>query len=144
MSCGGGCRHGSDLALLWLWHGLAATAPIWPLAWEPAYAAGAAQEMAKRQKKKKRRTSCCTALIFIPWPMLMKYSVSGCCYSSDKGKRDISNNQLALKTTACRSHTSLLPIFYWPKKITWFLLTSAKREWIINPPKGKKHNGKRK
>ena len=27
-----------------------ATAPIRPLAWEPPYAAGAAQEMAKRQK----------------------------------------------------------------------------------------------
>ena len=32
----------------------AATAPIRPLAWEPPYAAGAAQEMAKRQKKKKK------------------------------------------------------------------------------------------
>ena len=31
-----------------------ATAPFRPLAWEPAYAAGAAQEMAKRQKKKKK------------------------------------------------------------------------------------------
>ena len=31
-----------DLALLWLWHRLAATAPIVPLAWEPPYAMGAA------------------------------------------------------------------------------------------------------
>ena len=31
-----------------LWHRLAATAPIQPLAWESPYAAGAAQEMAKR------------------------------------------------------------------------------------------------
>ena len=29
-----------------------ATAPIQPLAWEPPYAAGAAQEMAKKKKKK--------------------------------------------------------------------------------------------
>ena len=29
-----------------------ATAPIGPLAWEPPYAAGAAQEMAKKTKKK--------------------------------------------------------------------------------------------
>ena len=29
------------------------TAPIQPLAWEPPYATGAAQEMAKGQKKKK-------------------------------------------------------------------------------------------
>ena len=50
MSCGVGRRLGSDPALLWLWCKLAATAPIRPLAWEPPYAAGAAQEMAKRQK----------------------------------------------------------------------------------------------
>jgi len=37
--------------LLWLWRRLAATTPIQPLAWEPPYAEGAAQEMAKRQKK---------------------------------------------------------------------------------------------
>ena len=37
-----------------LWRRLVATAPIRPLAWEPPYAAGAAQEMAKRQKKEKR------------------------------------------------------------------------------------------
>ena len=41
-----------DPALLWPSCRLAATAPISPLAWEPPYAAGAAQEMAKRQKKK--------------------------------------------------------------------------------------------
>ena len=51
MSCGVGCRCGSDPALLWLWRRLAATAPIRPLAWEPPYAVGAAQEKAKRQKK---------------------------------------------------------------------------------------------
>ena len=33
-----------------------ATAPIQPLAWEPPYAAGAAQEKAKRQKNKKQKT----------------------------------------------------------------------------------------
>ena len=32
-----------------------ATAPIGPLAWEPPYAAGAAQEIAKRPKKKKKK-----------------------------------------------------------------------------------------
>ena len=50
MSCGVGCRHGSDPALLWLWRGLAATAPIQPLAWEPPYAMGAALK-SKKQKK---------------------------------------------------------------------------------------------
>ena len=51
-----------DPKLLWLWCRPVATAPIQPLAWEPPYAAGAAQEIAtttttttttKRQKKKK-------------------------------------------------------------------------------------------
>ena len=41
--------------LLWLWCRPAATAPIRPLAWEPPYAAGVTQEMAKRQKGKKER-----------------------------------------------------------------------------------------
>ena len=41
--------------LLWLWCRPAATAWIRPLAWEPPYAAGAAQEMAKIQKKKKKK-----------------------------------------------------------------------------------------
>ena len=50
-----GRRCGSDPPLLWLWYRLAATAPIGPLAWEPPYAAGAAQEIAKRQKKKKKK-----------------------------------------------------------------------------------------
>ena len=36
--------------MLWLWHRLAATAPIRPLAWEPPYAVGAALEKVKRQK----------------------------------------------------------------------------------------------
>ena len=53
MSCGVGRRHSLDLALLWLWCRLAATALIWPLAWQPPHATGAALEKAKRQKKKK-------------------------------------------------------------------------------------------
>ena len=49
MSCGVGHRlGGSDPALLWLWHRLAAVAPIRPLAFEPPYAAGVAL---KRQNK---------------------------------------------------------------------------------------------
>ena len=52
VSCGVDCRHGSDLALLWLWCRPAAVALIQPLAWEPLYAAGVAL---KRQKTKKRK-----------------------------------------------------------------------------------------
>ena len=50
-----GCRHGSDPELLWLLRSPAATAPIRPLTWEPPYAVGTAQEMAKRPKKKKKK-----------------------------------------------------------------------------------------
>ena len=53
MNCGVGCRRGLDPALLWLWRRLVATASIRPLGWEPPYAAGAAQEIAKETKKKK-------------------------------------------------------------------------------------------
>src|SRR5512145_2039697 len=69
MSCGVGCRRGSDPAVLWLWLRPVATAPIQSLAWEPPYAAGAAQERAtitttttttkktkdKKKKKKKKK-----------------------------------------------------------------------------------------
>ena len=47
MSCGIGCRYGLDTLLLWCRpEGITA---IWPLAWEPPYAAGEAL------KKKKKR-----------------------------------------------------------------------------------------
>ena len=44
MTCGVGPRHDSDLALLWLWCRLVATAPIRPLARELSYASGVALE----------------------------------------------------------------------------------------------------
>ena len=52
MSCGVGCRHGSELVLLWLWCRPAAIAPIQPLAWEPSYATSIALKRQKDQKKK--------------------------------------------------------------------------------------------
>ena len=52
-----------DPALLWLWCRLAATAPIRPLAWEPPYATGAAQEMAKKRPKRKEKN---TATVGVP------------------------------------------------------------------------------
>ena len=48
MSSGIVSRHGSDLALLWLWCRPAAATSIRPLAWELPYAMGVAL---KRQKK---------------------------------------------------------------------------------------------
>ena len=53
MICGVGRRHGSGLALLWLWCRPEASAPTGPLAWEPPYAAEVALEKEKKKKKKK-------------------------------------------------------------------------------------------
>ena len=71
---GVGHRRGLDPTFLWLWFWRrpVATAPIRPLAWEPPYAAGAAQEIAtttttKRQKtkKKKRKNFKICLLVFL-------------------------------------------------------------------------------
>ena len=51
MSCGIGRRCSLDLALLWLWCRLAATAPIRMLAWELPYATGSALKGKKKKKK---------------------------------------------------------------------------------------------
>ena len=55
MSCGVGCRRGSNLALPWLWWRPAAIAPISPLAWEPPYAMGVALKRRKKEKKERER-----------------------------------------------------------------------------------------
>ena len=67
MSCGVGCRHGSDPALLWLWCRPTATALIRPLAWEPPYAVGAAKEIAKRQKKQKTKNKKTGVPVVAQW-----------------------------------------------------------------------------
>ena len=57
MSCGIGCRRGSDPTLLWLWHRPVATAPIQPHM-EPGnlhMPREAAQEIAKKRQKKKKK-----------------------------------------------------------------------------------------
>jgi len=69
-----------DPELLWLWRRLAATALIRPLAWEPPYAAGAAQEMAKKTKKKKKkrereRETLVQPLWKIVWSFLRKLNL---------------------------------------------------------------------
>ena len=51
MSYGVGRRHGSDPALLWLWHRPAATALFRPLVWEPPYATSVALKRPKKKKK---------------------------------------------------------------------------------------------
>ena len=52
MSYGVGHRRSLDLALLWLWHRLAATAPLRPLAWEPPSAVSVALKSKKIKKIK--------------------------------------------------------------------------------------------
>ena len=64
MSCGIGCRHGSDPALLWLWHRPAATALIRTLAWGPPYAVGAALEKTKKKKKKEDKRKSILGTVF--------------------------------------------------------------------------------
>ena len=54
MSCGVGCRCGLDLTLLWLWCWPAAVALIRSLAWELAYAAGAALKKKKSIRSEKK------------------------------------------------------------------------------------------
>ena len=51
MSCGVGRRHGTDLALLWQWCRLAATALTQPLSWEFPNAVGMALKRKKRRQK---------------------------------------------------------------------------------------------
>jgi len=65
VSCGGGHRGSSDPTLLWLWHRLAATALIGPLAWEPPYATGAGLEKDKK-KKLFLPKGLCTHCTFFP------------------------------------------------------------------------------
>jgi len=55
MSCGVGCRHGSDPELPWLWHRPVATPPIRPLAWESPCATSMALEDKKKKKRKKEK-----------------------------------------------------------------------------------------
>ena len=52
-----GCRYGSDLALLWLWHRLATTAQIQPLTWEPPYAMGEPLKSKNKQMNKQKNKS---------------------------------------------------------------------------------------
>ena len=48
---GVGCRHSSDVALLWPWRRLAAAAPVQPLAWELPYTIGVALKKKRKEKK---------------------------------------------------------------------------------------------
>jgi len=55
-----------DPVLLWLWCGLAAAAPIRPLAWEFAYALGAALKRQNKQTKqnKTKNPQCISTVLY--------------------------------------------------------------------------------
>ena len=78
MSYAVGCRCGSDLSLLWLWHKLAAAAPIQILAWELPYATGVA--LKKRRKKKNPKTPLMMTITFTDYltgqPKLVDWKIS--------------------------------------------------------------------
>ena len=67
MSSGVGRKCSSDLALLWLWHGLAAIAQIRLLAWEPLYAAGRALKRQRNKQKQKKPTRKQTKVVECPY-----------------------------------------------------------------------------
>ena len=69
MSCGVGCRCSSDPALLWLWHKLAASAPIWPLIWELPHAL----HVALKNKKKRKDEQFFSMIRRYKWPFLKIY-----------------------------------------------------------------------
>jgi len=55
VSCGVGHRHGSDMALLWLWCRLAAVPRIRTLAWDSPCAVGEALKKQTNKKKNKKK-----------------------------------------------------------------------------------------
>ena len=65
--------------MLWLWRRPVATAPIQPLAWESPYAAGVAQEMAKRQKKKKEPFNTVSMRVWVLSLALLSGLRTQCC-----------------------------------------------------------------
>ena len=62
---------------LWLWHRLAATAPIQPLAWDPPYAVG---EALKRQKNKIYATNITTRSLWMQYLILTCINIFLCSF----------------------------------------------------------------
>ena len=105
MSCGVGHRRGSDLALLWLWHRLAATAPIRPLAWELPYAVGVALEKKKKQNKTKKPSTYQSGVVCHFLGSLFALGVWGSVSDFTQGNPEVSNeHSLVLPSTFITSH----------------------------------------
>ena len=84
MSCSVGHKHGSDPALLWLWHRPAATAPIRLLAWELPYAAGVVLKRRKTGGKKSVLIVCCGNNTWLAFPFLSDFKVPWLEITEDK------------------------------------------------------------
>ena len=111
MSCGIGCRHGSNPTLLWLCRRLAATATIRPLAWEPPYAASV---VLKKQKNKKEQEGG-QAVLSVP-----RASGAGGAVCLILPQH-LNNDNIAPCTPACgcfRTHSSTLTLAVF-SPLTW-------------------------
>ena len=65
MSCGVGCRGGSDPELLWLWCESAAVAPVLSLAWEFSYVDGVVLKSNKKKKRKEKIKKASQVILMI-------------------------------------------------------------------------------
>ena len=107
MSCGVGCRCGSDPVWLWLWCRLAAVAPIGPLAWEPS------STLKRKKKKKKERNEVCPTPCKGPATQQVFnkcYLTSGPC-SACNLMAFHSEASLSLDRQYCPAHWQLTPCF---------------------------------
>ena len=115
MSCGVGRRCGSDLAFLWLWYRLVATALIRPLAWEPPYALGSALKGQKTTtttttKRRRRRKKVPSQILRSSTLQLLSRTVySGfCCCFSLNVSHFLSKGKIYRGITASSRHSHCL------------------------------------
>ena len=73
MSSGVGRKCSLDLALLWLWHRLAATAPIQPVSWELPYAMGTVLKIQKKKTMTQKDT--CTRMFIATLSTIAKTDI---------------------------------------------------------------------
>ena len=91
MSCGVGCRSGSDPALLWLWRRPVATVPIQPLAWESPYATGTALKIHKQTHKNVERRNILSLFLLCALPPSQAACAGECIFPFSF----LSNDELA-------------------------------------------------
>ena len=116
MSCGVGRRCSWDPRLLWLWHRLAAAAPIRPVAWEPPYATDVALKSKNKNKFKKIKfwlisQRNCGASEIKPFRKEMYGTINGSLSPQISQKLTIPRRPPLLRKAACYS--------YLPKRSSW-------------------------